>query len=70
METKNSVGVITLNRAKALNALSLNMIRAMHPQIVKWKAEGVKMILVKGKLIVIPSSMLVDVLKVRFTGSV
>jgi len=48
METKNSVGVITLNRAKALNALSLNMIRAMHPQIVKWKAEGVKMILVKG----------------------
>jgi len=48
METKNSVGLITLNRAKALNALSLNMIRAMHPQIVKWKAEGIKMILVKS----------------------
>jgi len=48
MEAKNSIGLITLNRPKALNALSLNMVRVMQPQLEKWKGEGIKMIIVKG----------------------
>ena len=50
MEAKNSIGLITLNRPKALNALSLNMVRVMQPQLEKWKGEGIKMIIVKGDI--------------------
>jgi len=48
LETINNVGVITLNRAKALNALNLNMVRLMQPQLEQWKAEGIGLILIKG----------------------
>ena len=50
MEAKNSIGLISLNRPKALNALSLNMVRVMQPQLEKWKGEGIKMIIVKGDI--------------------
>jgi len=45
----NGVGFITLNRPKALNALSLDMIRLMTPQLKQWKKEGkVKAVMVRG----------------------
>ena len=44
----NGVGFITLNRPKALNALSLDMIRLMTPQLNQWKEEGkVKVVMVR-----------------------
>ena len=44
----NGVGFITLNRPKALNALSLDMIRLMSPQLKQWKEGGkVKVVMVR-----------------------
>ena len=44
----NGVGFVTLNRPKALNALSLDMIRLMTPQLKQWKEEGkVKVVMVR-----------------------
>ena len=44
----DGVGFITLNRPKALNALSLDMIRLMTPQLKHWKKEGkVKAVVVR-----------------------
>ena len=48
LETKNTTGIITLNRPKALNALNLNMVRLIQPQMDEWKAEGAKLIVIKG----------------------
>ncbi len=42
-------GVITMNRSKALNALNLPMIRAMRPQLAKWKTDtGVHAVIIKS----------------------
>lgn len=42
-------GVITLNRPKALNALTLNMVRLMHPQLQAWAADdAVKLVIIEG----------------------
>ncbi|MCE9648871.1 MAG: enoyl-CoA hydratase/isomerase family protein [Parvibaculum sp.] len=42
-------GVITLNRPKALNALTLGMVRAIHPQLKAWAADdAVKLVVVEG----------------------
>lgn len=38
-EKRGSIGLITLNRPKALNALSLAMIRVMLPQLKAWSAD-------------------------------
>ncbi len=35
-QVKNKAGVITLNRPKVLNAVNLNMIREMQPQLERW----------------------------------
>ncbi|XP_022799020.1 3-hydroxyisobutyryl-CoA hydrolase, mitochondrial-like [Stylophora pistillata] len=49
LEVKNKVGVITLNRPKALNALNLNMIRHIYPVFKEWEADpAVSLVLIKG----------------------
>ncbi|MEX0839625.1 MAG: enoyl-CoA hydratase/isomerase family protein [Parvibaculum sp.] len=35
-ERRGVAGIITLNRPKALNALTLGMVRAIHPQLIEW----------------------------------
>tara|TARA_R110000868_G_scaffold201977_3_gene449518 strand:+ start:8761 stop:9801 length:1041 start_codon:yes stop_codon:yes gene_type:complete len=42
-------GIITLNRPKALNALTLNMVRAIHPQLKAWAADdAVKLVIIEA----------------------
>jgi len=42
-------GIITLNRPKALNALTLNMVRLIHPQLKAWAADdNVKLVIIEG----------------------
>ncbi|RKG53805.1 enoyl-CoA hydratase/isomerase family protein [Corallococcus sp. AB011P] len=48
-ETRGAVGLVTLNRPKALNALSLEMCRALHPQLDAWAADpSVKAVVIRG----------------------
>ncbi|MBX3496921.1 MAG: enoyl-CoA hydratase/isomerase family protein [Parvibaculum sp.] len=35
-ERRGAAGFITLNRPKALNALTLGMVRAIHPKLIEW----------------------------------
>ncbi len=35
-ETRGRAGLVTLNRPKALNALTLDMVRALHPKLIEW----------------------------------
>lgn len=39
-ERRGEAGIITLNRPKALNALSHNMVRLIHPQLLEWAADA------------------------------
>ena len=49
-EVKGTLGLITLNRPKALNALTLSMVREIHPQLKKWENDSyVKNILIKAE---------------------
>ena len=47
----HGVGLVTLNRPKALNALNLDMIRILSPLLREWEVEGsgVKVVLVRGE---------------------
>ena len=48
-ERLSRAGVITLNRPKALNALTLNMVDAMDAQLRSWRNDpAVEMVIVKG----------------------
>lgn len=48
-ETAGQIGIVTLNRPKALNALSLGMIRAMDRQLAAWAADPrVAAVVVRG----------------------
>ncbi|MBL8781384.1 MAG: enoyl-CoA hydratase/isomerase family protein [Alphaproteobacteria bacterium] len=48
-EKRGRAGIITLNRPKALNALTLAMVDAMHPQLVAWRTDDqVEIVIVKG----------------------
>ncbi len=35
-EVRGEAGIVTLNRPRALNALSMKMVRALHPQLDRW----------------------------------
>ena len=49
-EVKGTLGLITLNRPKALNALTLSMVREIHPQLKKWENDSsVKNVLIKAE---------------------
>ncbi|XP_071072318.1 3-hydroxyisobutyryl-CoA hydrolase, mitochondrial isoform X2 [Dasypus novemcinctus] len=49
LERKGCAGVITLNRPKFLNALNLNMIRQIYPQLKKWEQDPETfLIIIKG----------------------
>jgi len=48
-DRKGSLGLVTLNRPKALNALTLDMIRLLDPQLRAWAADPeVKAVVVRG----------------------
>ena len=48
-EKRGAAGVITLNRPKALNALTLDMVRLIHPKLTEWAADdGVRCVIVEG----------------------
>jgi len=38
-EKRGCAGLVTLNRPKALNALTLNMVRELHPKLVEWAGD-------------------------------
>ena len=46
-QVKNNVGLITLNRPKALNALNLNMTEKILPKLQEWES-GLKFVLIEG----------------------
>ncbi|WP_257463224.1 enoyl-CoA hydratase/isomerase family protein [Archangium lipolyticum] len=49
LETRGPLGLVTLNRPKALNALDLGMIRALHPALEAWAKEpSVKAVVIRG----------------------
>ena len=49
VEVRGQVGLITLNRAKALNALSLGMVRSLTATLLAWKDDaGVKAVAIRG----------------------
>ncbi|RKH43865.1 enoyl-CoA hydratase/isomerase family protein [Corallococcus llansteffanensis] len=49
LETRGPVGLVTLNRPKALHALSLEMCRALHPQLDAWAVDpSVKAVVIRG----------------------
>ncbi|MEO1194472.1 MAG: enoyl-CoA hydratase/isomerase family protein [Pseudomonadota bacterium] len=48
-ETRGPLGLITLTRPKALNALTLEMIRLMHPQLDSWaEDDSIKAVAIRG----------------------
>ena len=49
-EVRGSLGLITLNRPKALNALTLSMVREIHPKLEEWESNpSVKYVLIKAE---------------------
>ncbi|NPC86773.1 enoyl-CoA hydratase/isomerase family protein, partial [Pyxidicoccus fallax] len=49
LETRGAVGVVTLNRPKALNALDLGMCRELHSQLDAWAVDAaVKAVVIRG----------------------
>ena len=46
-QVKNDIGIITLNRPKALNALNANMATLIYPQLKEWE-NSVKFVIIEG----------------------
>lgn len=47
--SKSNIGIITLNRTKALNSLNLNMVRLIYPQLKKWETDrNMRMVILKA----------------------
>ena len=47
---EGGVGIVSLNRPKALNALTLEMIRELDPQLAAWESDpSVKAVLIRGE---------------------
>ena len=48
-EKRGVAGIVTLNRPKALNALTLNMVRLIHPQLEAWATDdSVQLVIIEG----------------------
>ncbi|MAB13817.1 enoyl-CoA hydratase/isomerase family protein [Parvibaculum sp.] len=48
-EKRGVAGIITLNRPKALNALTLGMVRLIHPQLDAWaKDDSIQLVIIEG----------------------
>ncbi|NIJ39965.1 enoyl-CoA hydratase [Parvibaculum indicum] len=48
-EKRGVAGIVTLNRPKALNALTLGMVRLIHPQLDAWaKDDSVQLVIIEG----------------------
>ncbi|MDE1174430.1 MAG: enoyl-CoA hydratase/isomerase family protein [Parvibaculaceae bacterium] len=48
-ERRGGAGIITLNRPKALNALTLGMVRLIHPRLESWALDGdVRTVILEG----------------------
>jgi enoyl-CoA hydratase len=48
-EKRGVAGIITLNRPQALNALTLNMVRLIHPKLREWADDdAVQCVIVEG----------------------
>ncbi|XXF78860.1 enoyl-CoA hydratase/isomerase family protein [Myxococcaceae bacterium GXIMD 01537] len=49
LETRGPLGLVTLNRPKALNALDLGMIRALDPQLRAWRRDAsIQAVVIRG----------------------
>lgn len=49
LERRDGLGIVTLNRPKALNTLSLGMYRTLDPKLVEWGGDpGVRAIVIRG----------------------
>ena len=46
-QVKNDIGIITLNRPKALNALNATMATQIYPQLKEWE-NTVKFVIIEG----------------------
>jgi enoyl-CoA hydratase len=49
LETRGPVGLVTLNRPRALNALDLGMIRSLHPRLEAWARDAaIRAVVIRG----------------------
>ena len=48
-DTRGRVGLVTLNKPRALNALSMVMVEALHPQLIAWaNDDAIDAVVIRG----------------------